>query len=572
MDYGAWAFIGLFAFAFVGFLLYYRELSEIKEAARVIDEAENRDHDILQRLTVLARALLGPHVMLVQGNAVSVLSGDGPVQMAGLPVRESRDIPEDQRLEWHRFQLAVVHAWNETGRLPPDDLRNRRIDHYLQEELPGIFSLRERLMRFENKERRLYPALELMIVPVEDRPAVPAEAPPPPSGDTGDGKEPASLFRRGKRVDPKSQKQGLNLNIGSQFEFGTRAYGTTLRKDEENEAHPSEAGDAPLSPMADPDSTSAGKTVAAGNSRPEAGGSLSGKVFLYDEWDASTTSYRQKYCAVTESAAGVDAPSSGWAERMAAHRATQREIERILLSLMPLPRKLTREPYGDDVDLDAYVRSRCDLIAGRTPDDRIYERKVLRERSVSVALLIDWSASTERWVGRCRAFELGQESAAMFASALGKLGDPFSIYGFSGQGRDNVRVGRLKSFGEPWSPELVERFGAVGPGRFTRIGAAIRHAAAQIRPQRTAQRLLLVFSDGRPQDDDGYDGAYAVADVRQAVREARRNGVRPFCLALGDEARNHLPAMFGRDWAVHDDPGTLPERLAKIYVTLTCTA
>ncbi len=572
MNYSAWAFIGLFAFAFVGFLLYYRELAEIKEAARVINEAENHDHEILQHLTVLARALLGPHVMLVQGNAVSVSAADGAVHMAGLPVKESRGIPGDDRLEWHRFQLATIHAWNETGRLPPGDIRDRRIDHYLGEELPGIFGLRSRLKKYEGGERRLYHSLDVIEMSVEDRPPLPVEPAAPAEGEAGEKKDPPVLFRRGKRADPKSMKQPLNVVHAMQFEYGTRPFAAGKRQDTENEAHPSDAGNAPLSPMTDPDATTAGRSVSAGNTRPEDRRELAPKRFLYDEWDAATTTYRQKYCCVTETELDAEQSNRIWAERLAQRRATQREIERILLALMPLPRRLNREPYGDDVDLDAYVRSRCDLIAGHTPDDRIYERKVLRERSVSVTLLIDWSASTERWVGRCRAFELGQESSAMFASALGQLGDPFAVYGFSGQGRDGVRIGRIKSFTEPWTPVVLERFGAAGPGRFTRIGAAIRHSTAQMKGQRTAQRLMLVFSDGRPQDDDGYDGAYAVADVRQAVREARRNGIRPFCLALGDEARNHLPAMFGRDWAVHDDPESLPERLAKIYATLTCTA
>jgi len=571
MDYSAWAFIGLFAFAFVGFLLYYRELAEIKEAARLINEAEHRDHEVLQSLTVLARALLGPHVMLVQGNAVSVLAEGGPVQMAALPVKESRDLPEKARLEWHRYQLAMIHAWDQTGRLLPGDIRDRRIDHYLRDELPGIHSFRTRLHKHETGERKLAHALELIVTPPEDRPPLEAAPAPTETGEGGD-KDPAVLFKRGKRADPKSMKQPLNAGSTIQLEYATRPYATGKRQDEDSESHPSDAGDAPLSPMSDPDATSAGRSALAGNSRPEARHALAPKAFLYDEWDAATTTYRQKYCCVTETPVDTELNTNNWAERLSRRRATQREIERILLALMPLPRRLNREPYGDDVDLDAYVRSRCDLIAGHTPDDRIFERKVLRERSVSVSLLIDWSASTERWVGRCRAFELGQEASAMFAGALGRLGDPFAVYGFSGQGREAVRIGRIKSFAEPWSPAVLERFGAVGPGRFTRIGAAIRHSAAQMKGQRTAQRLLLVFSDARPQDDDGYDGAYAVADVRQAVREARRNGIRPFCLALGDDARNHLPAMFGRDWAVHEDPESLPERLAKIYATLTCAA
>jgi hypothetical protein len=41
-----------------------------------------------------------------------------------------------------------------------------------------------------------------------------------------------------------------------------------------------------------------------------------------------------------------------------------------------------------------------------------------------------------------------------------------------------------------------------------------------------------MISDGKPNDVDQYDGRYGVEDLRQAVIEARLQGISPFCLTI----------------------------------------
>lgn len=85
-----------------------------------------------------------------------------------------------------------------------------------------------------------------------------------------------------------------------------------------------------------------------------------------------------------------------------------------------------------------------------------------------------------------------------------------------------------------------------GADRYTRAGGAIRHASALLARQTARHRLLLVLSDGKPNDVDHYDGRYGIEDTRQAVAEARLQGLVPFCLAVDREAPAYMPAVFGR--------------------------
>src|SRR5690606_10783579 len=89
------------------------------------------------------------------------------------------------------------------------------------------------------------------------------------------------------------------------------------------------------------------------------------------------------------------------------------------------------------------------------------------------------------------------------------------------------------------------RIQALKPGYYTRMGAAIRQATRQLEgcPQR--RKLLLLVTDGKPNDIDLYKGRYGVEDTRQAVLEARSKGLLPFCITIDREAGAYLPYMFG---------------------------
>jgi len=97
------------------------------------------------------------------------------------------------------------------------------------------------------------------------------------------------------------------------------------------------------------------------------------------------------------------------------------------------------------------------------------------------------------------------------------------------------------------------------PEHYTRAGAAIRHASTLLMREPAQHRLLLLLSDGKPNDVDDYEGRYGVEDMRQAVTEARLQGISPFCLTIDRHAANYLPAVFGpHHYALLPRPELLP--------------
>jgi nitric oxide reductase NorD protein len=84
-------------------------------------------------------------------------------------------------------------------------------------------------------------------------------------------------------------------------------------------------------------------------------------------------------------------------------------------------------------------------------------------------------------------------------------------------------------------------------------------------------RLLVTLSDGKPDDfGDGYRGEYGIEDTRQALLEARRQGIHPFCITIDEQARDYLPHMYGAaSWVLVDDVRRLPVKTAEVYRRLT---
>lgn len=139
-------------------------------------------------------------------------------------------------------------------------------------------------------------------------------------------------------------------------------------------------------------------------------------------------------------------------------------------------------------------------------------------------------------------------------------------WSFRFSGLQQVRWQVLKDFDEGYGGEVRGRVLALSPGYYTRMGAAIRRASQVLGGQPQKRRLLLLLSDGKPNDLDRYEGRYGIEDTRQAVIEARSQGLVPFCITIDKEAADYLPYLFGADgFALVERAGQLPERLLQLY-------
>ncbi|WP_460164621.1 VWA domain-containing protein [Pseudomonas sp. S2_F03] len=176
---------------------------------------------------------------------------------------------------------------------------------------------------------------------------------------------------------------------------------------------------------------------------------------------------------------------------------------------------------------------------------------------------MDVSGSTDSWLScHRRVIDVEREALLLVCVALESLGEPYSVLAFSGEGPERVTIRTLKAFDERYSHEVGRRIAALEPERYTRAGAALRHASTLLMREAATHRLLLLLSDGKPNDVDQYEGRYGVEDTRQAVTEAKLQGIYPFCLTIDRQAANYLPAVFGsRQYALLHKPELLPSVL-----------
>ncbi|HEX8907297.1 MAG TPA: VWA domain-containing protein, partial [Longimicrobiaceae bacterium] len=227
--------------------------------------------------------------------------------------------------------------------------------------------------------------------------------------------------------------------------------------------------------------------------------------------------------------------------------------------------RLAAQRDGEELDLGACVRALVDLRTGHTVSDRLYAAVRPARRELAILLLVDISGSTTELVGRTRIIDVEIETLLLASEAFDALGDRYAVLTFSGKNAENVRMRVIKGFGERNGDEVRARVAALQPEGYTRMGAAIRHASALLAREGARHRLLLIISDGKPNDDDHYQGGYAVEDTRQAVAEARTHGIFPFCVTVDQEASAYLPRIFGTTGhMVLHHPEHLPLALLKV--------
>ncbi|MFT3953210.1 MAG: VWA domain-containing protein [Piscinibacter sp.] len=285
------------------------------------------------------------------------------------------------------------------------------------------------------------------------------------------------------------------------------------------------------------------------------------------EWDWKQQRLRADHCRVLT----LVARGAASYQPDAALRATARRVRRRLEVLRAAPRWQRQCADGEAIDLDAWVRHAADDAQATSPrDPPVFARRVRGERSLATLLLADLSLSTDAHVDNdARVIDVIRDSLYVFGEALDGSGDNFAMLGFSSVRRHNVRMQHLKGFDEPWSAAVRSRVGAIKPGYYTRMGAALRHATKQLAQRPERQRLLIILTDGKPNDLDVYEGRWGLEDTRAAVHEARAAGLLPFCLSIDAEAHDYLPHLFGRGgWAQVQRPAELPARLAAVYATL----
>ena len=260
------------------------------------------------------------------------------------------------------------------------------------------------------------------------------------------------------------------------------------------------------------------------------------------EWDYRKNLLLPDHCRVLPMIAR-DAEASPLPEHL---KKTAHRLRQQFAALAPARRWLKGQQDGPELDLDTCVRNIADRASGQTPDQGAYLNQARCERDLACLLLADLSLSTDAWVSDShRIIDVIRESLLLFAEAMTATGDRFGLYGFSSLKRQNVRFHLVKDFSSRYDAATRGRILALKPGYYTRMGAALRQASRILAEQPASRRLLLLVSDGKPNDLDIYDSRYGIEDTRMAIHEARRMGLQPFCVTIDREAGAYLPYLFG---------------------------
>lgn len=194
-----------------------------------------------------------------------------------------------------------------------------------------------------------------------------------------------------------------------------------------------------------------------------------------------------------------------------------------------------------------------------------------QNRNLAVLILVDTSELTRDRTGGENASVLDVERVAVAAlcEALCRRGDPFALRAFASAGRDDVRITRIKDFDEPYEAAAMSRLAGLAPGLSTRLGAALRHAGAEIARVHSHRKLVLILTDGEPSDLDVADPLDLVEDARRAALALRAGGIDVYGVTLDPGGFGSGSAVFGRSYNMPVRRlADLPSRLADLYFRL----
>jgi len=291
-----------------------------------------------------------------------------------------------------------------------------------------------------------------------------------------------------------------------------------------------------------------------------------GSGHFIDEWDYTKDKYLINYVnikpQVTLNVVPIELP-----QRL---KKSVRKIQSEL-DLLELDRiKNDRLPYGDELNLDTWI----EYLGHQNKSmhhQNFYTSYEKKTRDMATLILADVSLSTESGITQdVRIIDVIKDGLMVFSEALEKLNDKFAIYSFSSLQNKKVYFGIIKNFKDSYDDLIRGRIDAMRPYYYTRMGAAIREAAKILDKQQNTNKLLLIISDGKPNDEDKYDGRYGIEDTKKAIEEVKKKGITPFCITVDIEAKEYLSYLFGRDgFAIVRDGQKLPKIIPEVYINLT---
>lgn len=284
----------------------------------------------------------------------------------------------------------------------------------------------------------------------------------------------------------------------------------------------------------------------------------------YPEWNYKEGSYLHDYCKVFPSIL-TTTDAAYYQSTMLHNRNILNELRKVFARIYNDREEVKRLTSGENVDLEALVDLKADILAQCTPDERLYSSKRRKKKELSILFLLDLSLSSDGYTKGNRIIDIEKQVSILFGEVLNEYGIDFQIDGFYSKTRNHTDYVTLKAFDSSWSSSQLS-IGSAQPQGYTRIGPALRHATAIIQKRKMRKKWIILLSDGKPNDYDRYEGTYGIQDIKQSLREMNHEGINNFAVAIEEEARYYLPVMFGSNhYNILSSPVEMIRALSKLF-------
>jgi len=297
-------------------------------------------------------------------------------------------------------------------------------------------------------------------------------------------------------------------------------------------------------------------------------------VACYKEWDNHRGDYILHHAHVYDRIIQPEQDLSNcfYEETLTHYQGILKHIRRSFDYLRPVDIQMMRRwKEGDTFDYAALIDYAVDRRSRITASDNLYLKRIKQTRDVAVLLLVDLSRSTGYVLPNSNktVLDIEKEAIVLFCEALQFSEDKLAIAGFSGLGHKRIDYYHIKDFEDNQADLIKQRISSMTSYRSTRMGAAIRHAKEILKPISAKNRLLIILSDGLP-NDLNYKSDYAIKDSQMAIREVRAIDIHVHGIVITDSIYNQLDDLYGKGkYNRIADISDLPDKLPMIYQRLT---
>ncbi len=244
----------------------------------------------------------------------------------------------------------------------------------------------------------------------------------------------------------------------------------------------------------------------------------------------------------------------------------------IMEELRPVSRRLQKQMLDGLRDLkDGFVQKHKQfgriIVASDAyrPDQRYFANRKLPQElpDMALAVLVDHSGS----MGGAR-IDSAMKAALLLHDFCTGLNIPVAVAGHNAErgvrvnyyiysdyeqisGKDRYRASRMAA-------SLTK----MRANNCNRDGAALTISAKLLEKRQEQVRLLIIISDGRP-NDEGYGGEEAARDIQTIVKQCKQKGIEVLACAIGDDKEN-IAAIYGDSFIDITDLSKLPKTLVGI--------